>query len=103
MERRGDEVATSVIDHGPGIPAAAQSRVFERFYRADAARSRTENTITSGAGLGLPIARAIAELHGGRVELAASRPGMTEFVFVMRAAEGRLPGARVATPAGERA
>ena len=69
----------TVTDHGPGIPAEAQERVFERFYRVDTARSRAENTITSGAGLGLPIARRIAEMHGGSVELVSSIPGQTEF------------------------
>jgi signal transduction histidine kinase len=69
----------SVIDHGPGIPADLHDRVFERFFRADSARSRAETTATSGAGLGLAIARRIAELHGGRLDLIASRPGHTEF------------------------
>lgn len=72
-------VTVSVVDSGPGIPPAAHGRVFERFYRIDAARSRAENTITSGAGLGLPIARRIAEMHGGHLELVESRPGRTEF------------------------
>ena len=69
----------SVIDHGPGIPDELHDRVFERFFRADSARSRAETTATSGAGLGLAIARRIAELHGGRLDLVASRPGHTEF------------------------
>jgi two-component system, OmpR family, sensor kinase len=69
----------SVIDHGPGIPDELHERVFERFFRGDTARSRSESSATSGAGLGLPIARRIAELHGGRLELVASRPGHTEF------------------------
>lgn len=72
-------VSVSVIDEGEGIPVADQARVFERFVRLDAARSRSENTVTSGAGLGLAIARRITELHGGRLELVESRPGRTEF------------------------
>jgi signal transduction histidine kinase len=69
----------SVVDRGPGIPPEAQGHVFERFFRVDAARSRASSTLTSGAGLGLSICRRIAALHGGRVELAGSRPGRTEF------------------------
>ena len=71
--------ALSVIDHGAGIPPELQEKVFERFFRADSARSRTESSTTSGAGLGLAIARRIGELHGGRLDLVSSRPGHTEF------------------------
>ncbi len=53
-------VVIDVSDTGPGIPAADRERVFERFVRLDPSRSAT-----SGAGLGLPIARWIAEEHGG--------------------------------------
>lgn len=69
----------SVVDGGPGIPAEAAERVFERFFRLDTARARQEGTFTSGAGLGLSIARRIAEVHGGTLTLASSRPGRTEF------------------------
>lgn len=58
-----------VRDSGPGVEPADQQRIFERFARAQAGRRRSE-----GAGLGLAIVKAIAEAHGGRVELA-SRPG----------------------------
>ncbi|MBA3952053.1 MAG: sensor histidine kinase, partial [Rubrobacter sp.] len=57
-----------VSDTGTGIPAEDLPRVFERFYRADPARSE------GGSGLGLSIARQIARAHGGEIE-AASRPG----------------------------
>jgi heavy metal sensor kinase len=69
----------SVIDSGPGIPEAARELVFERFYRVDTARARAENSATSGAGLGLAIARRIADMHRGTVELVSSRAGRTEF------------------------
>lgn len=59
-----------VEDSGPGIPSEHALHVFERFYRTDPARSRG-----AGAGLGLPIARAIAEAHGGRLELVRAAPG----------------------------
>ena len=61
---RSDQgVTIEVADEGPGIPDADRSRVFERFYRADAARSSLEG----GAGLGLAIARWIVDLHGGDI------------------------------------
>jgi signal transduction histidine kinase len=53
-----------VIDDGPGIPAEVRRHVFDRFYKADAARTRSQ-----GSGLGLAIARANAELHGGSLRL----------------------------------
>ena len=60
----------SVTDSGPGIPAELQSRIFERFFRVDRARSRTARD--GGAGLGLSIARWIAEAHDGRIDLVRS-------------------------------
>ena len=81
MTRRNGECAIAVVDSGPGIPEAARSKIFERFFQVDAARARHDNSQTSGAGLGLAIARRIAEVHGGRVELLESRAGRTEFRF----------------------
>ena len=88
MARTNGRVDVTVADSGPGIPAEARERVFERFYRVDTARARSETTTTSGAGLGLPIARRIAEMHGGQVELVASAPGRTEFRFSVPALAG---------------
>jgi signal transduction histidine kinase len=79
LSTRASVCELSVVDVGPGIPSDAREHVFERFFRADAARSRAGGTLTSGAGLGLPIGRRIAEMHGGRLELVESRPGRTEF------------------------
>lgn len=65
----GGEARIWVRDCGPGVPLADQQRIFDRFARAGRSRRRSE-----GAGLGLAIVRAIAETHGGRVELVSS-PG----------------------------
>jgi two-component system, OmpR family, phosphate regulon sensor histidine kinase PhoR len=63
-----DDIQISVADNGPGIPREEQKRVFERFYKADRARSG------GGTGLGLAIARHIVEGHGGRIWVE-SAPG----------------------------
>ncbi len=61
-----------VADTGPGIPAADQPHIFERFYRADKARSRVDDQSgSSGAGLGLSIAKALVEQNGGRITVAS--------------------------------
>ncbi len=77
LTRRADEYLLSVSDTGPGIPAAARDHVFERFYRADKARSRSED---GGAGLGLAIARWIAQAHDGDLELADSDGAGATFI-----------------------
>ena len=59
-----------VIDTGPGIPPHIQSKIFERFFRAD--KARTHEQSCGGAGLGLSISRWIAEAHHGRLELTRS-------------------------------
>jgi signal transduction histidine kinase len=79
MRLRAGACEVSVVDAGPGVPEEARERVFERFFRVDSARARDESTLTSGAGLGLPICRRIAEIHGGTLALVSSRPGRTEF------------------------
>jgi signal transduction histidine kinase len=61
----GDTVILAVKDEGPGIPAAEVDRIFGRFYRLDAARSRE----AGGFGLGLAIVKAIMEAHQGTVHV----------------------------------
>jgi signal transduction histidine kinase len=72
-------VAIAVADQGPGIPAAEAARVFERFYRVDAARSAAEG----GSGLGLAIARGIVDLHGGSIHLEQPPGGGCRMVVVL--------------------
>ncbi|HEX7123924.1 MAG TPA: ATP-binding protein [Gemmatimonadaceae bacterium] len=79
MGQNDGQFEVSVIDEGPGIPAEARERIFERFFRVDTARSRAEDSATSGAGLGLPIASRIAAMHGGQLRLVSSAPGRTVF------------------------
>jgi signal transduction histidine kinase len=82
-------VEIRVMDNGEGIPEEALPFIFERFYRADRSRARSEG----GTGLGLAIARNLVELHGGEIE-AANRPeGGAELVV-------RLPRAAPAGPTG---
>ncbi|HEY2594408.1 MAG TPA: ATP-binding protein [Chloroflexota bacterium] len=71
-----------VADTGPGIRPEHRQRIFERFFRADSARSRG-----GGAGLGLAISRWIAEAHGGEIHVESGPAGGTSFSV-------RLPGAK---------
>ncbi|MFN0112690.1 MAG: sensor histidine kinase [Blastocatellia bacterium] len=72
LSQNGSGFIITVADTGNGIPAEAQPHIFERFYRADQARSRPEQFNGSGAGLGLSIARWIAEAHNGSLTLLQS-------------------------------
>jgi signal transduction histidine kinase len=63
-----------ICDEGPGIPETELERVFEPFYRLEGSRSRD----TGGTGLGLTIAKHIAEAHGGRLTLANRSGGGLE-------------------------
>lgn len=72
------DVVVAVIDHGVGIPKAAQARIFERFYKVDRARVRGE---TAGTGLGLAIARHIIEQHGGQIRVESTEGIGSTFSF----------------------
>jgi two-component system, OmpR family, sensor histidine kinase SenX3 len=76
---RGDDdhVQISVADQGIGIAPNEVNRIFERFYRADQARSRT----TGGTGLGLAIVKHVATNHGGRVEVSSTLGGGSTFTL----------------------
>jgi two-component system, OmpR family, sensor kinase len=88
----GGDALITVIDDGPGLAEQDAGRVFERFYRVDASRSRQ----SGGAGLGLAIVQAIVTAHGGRVTVGTA-PGQGATFTV------RLPGLRRAPEAAEAA
>lgn len=94
LKLEGDDVVVRVRDRGPGIPPEFAGQIFGRFQQAGGAESRP----SGGTGLGLNIARALVELHGGRIGFDAVPAGGTEFWV-------RLPrvAATVAAPAPERA
>jgi signal transduction histidine kinase len=71
LTRRGGDLVLEVADNGPGIPPEDMERVTERFVRLEQSRSRP------GSGLGLSLARAVMEFHGGRLELSAKNPGLS--------------------------
>ena len=69
----------SVVDSGAGIPAEHLPRIFERFYRADPARSRSE----SGSGVGLTIAKGLVEAMGGRMDVSSGEGRGSTFSFTL--------------------
>jgi signal transduction histidine kinase len=97
------EYHISVADVGPGIPLEAQAQVFERFFRVDKARSRTDAEATAGAGLGLAIGRWIAEAHGGRLELVRSDSAGTEFRLALPKPRDAISAPLPFEPADDRA
>jgi two-component system OmpR family sensor kinase len=69
---RDDAAVVELADSGPGLSTDQCTKVFERFYRADAARTRSGD---GGAGLGLSIVAAVAEAHGGVAEARPNERG----------------------------
>ena len=79
--RRGKNVAFSVKDSGAGVKKEDQKRIFERFYQVDAARTRTEDKTSHG--LGLAIAKNLAERQGYKIVLRSSEGRGAEFEVVV--------------------
>jgi signal transduction histidine kinase len=77
----GPSIEVAVRDSGSGIPGSHLPRIFERFYRADPARSRIEG----GTGLGLAIVKHLVEAHGGHVEAASEVGAGTTITFSLPA------------------
>ncbi len=100
IDIRRDPEGRSVIevsDEGPGIPEAHRSKVFERFYRVDKARSRDEG----GAGLGLSIALWAVKAHGGEIEVSSEEGRGSTFRVVLPAETPQHSEVRVARETGE--
>ena len=93
VRRAGDLIEVAVTDQGHGIAAEEQQRIFERFYRVDAARSRA----TGGTGLGLSIVKHIAENHGGQVTVWSTPGHGSTFTLRLPAATDTQHG----PPAGQ--
>jgi signal transduction histidine kinase len=93
-----DSVTLRVEDTGPGIAPEHLPHVFDRFYRADAARDQA----SGGSGLGLSIVRAIVERHGGRVSVSNGPGGGARFTLTLRVGVGapRSGSAVADEPAG---
>ena len=81
LDQQGSNLRVAVSDQGPGIAACEQERIFERFYRSDASRSRQ----SGGTGLGLAIARAIASRHRGWLSVQSTPGAGSTFLLQMPA------------------
>jgi two-component system phosphate regulon sensor histidine kinase PhoR len=95
-EARDADVVFTVSDTGIGIPKADQSRIFERFYRVDAARSRE----AGGTGLGLAIAKHLVEVHGGRIWVESEIGQGSQFNFSVPVFDPERAAGRVASGTG---
>jgi signal transduction histidine kinase len=92
-----DDLAIAVSDTGDGVATEHLTRLFDRFYRVDAARDREHG----GAGIGLSIAKALVEAHGGHIEASSEGPGNGS-TFTVTLPCRRRPGDCPPTPAEHR-
>jgi two-component system, OmpR family, sensor histidine kinase KdpD len=81
----GGTVELRVVDHGPGVPAAEQERVFDQFYRVGGGRQ------PEGTGMGLAICRGIVQAHGGALRVETTQGGGASFVLTLPALPRRTP------------
>ena len=82
VRREGDSAVLEVADRGPGVPEELRERVFERF-----ASGAGDGATSRGSGLGLAIVKAVADAHGGRVELSAADGGGARFRVTLPATD----------------
>jgi len=89
VESRRDDASylVTLTDTGRGIPPEAQEKIFDRFFRADSARSRDDERDGGGTGLGLPIAQWIARAHGGDLRLVRSSTSGSVFEVTLPVSE----------------
>lgn len=85
MRNGTDQVCVSISDDGPGIPSEATDRIFERFFRVDKARSRSQG----GTGLGLSIVKHIAQTLGGRVWVESELGKGSTFFFTLKSSAAK--------------
>ena len=78
LKGKGKWLELAIVDQGPGISAGEQQRIFDKFYRTAAHRYRVP-----GTGMGLPIARAIVEAHGGTLTVESAPGHGSEFRFLL--------------------
>lgn len=76
MAREGDRMRIEITDEGMGIPPEHREKIFEPFFRVEQSRSRH----LGGAGLGLPLARSIIQLHQGKILVESTRHQGSKFV-----------------------
>jgi two-component system, OmpR family, sensor histidine kinase KdpD len=82
-ESNGNSVMISVADQGPGIDALEQGMIFDKFYRG-----KDQRAVIQGTGMGLPIARAIVEAHGGSISVTSQANHGSVFSFTLPIARG---------------